>query len=57
MTGTPSAGTIKSIFCMTEGVASSDATNMTAIVPEGDEIHINGRKWWSTGLGHPDASM
>ena len=53
------AGTIKSVFCMTEpGVASSDATNIeTAIVPEGDEIHINGRKWWSTGLGHPDASV
>ncbi len=48
-------GRIRSAFCMTEPeVASSDATNMraTAIV-EGDEIVLNGRKWWSTGIGHP----
>jgi len=25
------------------------------IVAEGDEVVVNGRKWWSTGLGHPDA--
>jgi len=50
------AGEIRSAFCMTEpGVASSDATNMelTAKV-EGDEIVINGTKWWSTGIGHPN---
>ncbi len=49
------AGEIRSAFAMTEPeVASSDATNMraTAIV-EGDEIVINGRKWWTTGAGHP----
>ncbi len=52
-------GTIRSAFCMTEpDVASSDATNMaaTAIV-DGDEIVINGRKWWSTGVGHPDCEL
>ncbi|HYD70832.1 acyl-CoA dehydrogenase family protein [Azospirillum sp.] len=49
-------GTIRSAFCMTEPeVASSDATNMraTAIV-EGDTVVLNGRKWWSTGIGHPN---
>lgn len=53
------AGEIRSAFCMTEpGVASSDATNMeaTAIV-EGDEVVLNGRKWWSTGIGHPNCKV
>ena len=52
-------GTIRSAFCMTEpDVASSDATNMaaTAIV-DGDQVVINGRKWWSTGVGHPDCEL
>lgn len=50
---------IRSAFCMTEpGVASSDATNMraTAFI-EGDEIVLNGVKWWSTGIGHPDCKI
>ena len=46
-------GRIRSAFLMTEpAVASSDATNVQcAIVRDGDEYVINGRKWWSTGAG------
>ena len=52
-------GNIKSVFCMTEpDVASSDATNIeTSIVEDEDDIVINGKKWWSTGLGHPLAKV
>lgn len=53
------AGEIRSAFCMTEpAVASSDATNMeaTAII-DGDEVVLNGRKWWSTGIGHPNCQI
>ncbi len=53
------AGEIRSVFCMTETeVASSDATNMqaTAII-DGNEIVLNGRKWWSSGLGDPNAKV
>jgi acyl-CoA dehydrogenase len=52
-------GRIRSAFLMTEpGVASSDATTMqaTAIV-DGDEVVLSGRKWWSTGAGHPDCRV
>ena len=53
------AGEIRSAFCMTEpGVASSDATNMEATATvEGDEVVLNGRKWWSTGIGHPNCKV
>lgn len=49
------AGEIRSAFCMTEPqVASSDATNMQATARiEDDEVVLDGRKWWSTGVGHP----
>jgi acyl-CoA dehydrogenase len=52
-------GRIRSAFTMTEpGVASSDATTMEATaVVDGDEVVVNGRKWWSTGVGHPDCEI
>jgi acyl-CoA dehydrogenase len=52
-------GEIRSAFCMTEpAVASSDATNMAATaVVKGDEVVLNGRKWWSTGVGHPNCAF
>ncbi len=48
-------GEIRSVFLMTEpAVASSDATNIeTSIVRDGDHYVINGRKWWSSGVGDP----
>jgi len=48
-------GRIRSAFAMTERfVSSSDATNIrTSIKREGNEIVINGRKWWISGAGDP----
>jgi len=53
------AGDIRSVFCMTEpAVASSDARNMAATIDtDGDTLVLNGRKWWSTGIGHPKADL
>ncbi|MEO5610408.1 MAG: acyl-CoA dehydrogenase family protein [Ornithinibacter sp.] len=52
-------GRLRSAFLMTEpGVASSDATNMEATATiDGDEVVVDGRKWWSTGAGHPDCRL
>jgi acyl-CoA dehydrogenase len=53
------AGTIRSVFCMTEpDAASSDPTGLEATAElSGEEIIVNGRKWWSSGLGHPAAKI
>ena len=52
-------GEIRSAFLMTEPeVASSDASNMAATARvEGDEVVLDGHKWWSTGVGHPDCKV
>jgi len=53
------AGEIRSAFAMTEPqVASSDATNIeTSITRDGDEYVINGRKWWTSGIGDPHCKL
>jgi acyl-CoA dehydrogenase len=47
--------TMRSAFLMTEpDVASSDPHNIrTTIRREGDELVIDGRKWWSSGAASP----
>ena len=52
-------GQIRSAFLMTEPqVASSDATNIeTEIHRDGDDYVINGRKWWSSGVGDPRCKL
>jgi acyl-CoA dehydrogenase len=52
-------GEIRSAFLMTEpAVASSDATNIQcSIQRDGDHYVINGRKWWSSGVGDPRCAI
>ncbi|QQS14961.1 MAG: acyl-CoA dehydrogenase family protein [Rhodospirillales bacterium] len=49
------AGEIRSSYAMTEpAVASSDAKNVESrIESDGDHYVLNGRKWWSSGMGDP----
>jgi acyl-CoA dehydrogenase len=52
-------GEIRSAFAMTEpDVASSDATNIALrIERDGDEYVLNGRKWWTTNVFHPNCKI
>jgi acyl-CoA dehydrogenase len=53
------AGEIASAFCMTEpAVASSDATNVQlAMVRDGDEYVLNGRKWFASNALHANCRV
>jgi acyl-CoA dehydrogenase len=52
-------GEIASAFAMTEpAVASSDATNVElAMVRDGDEYVLNGRKWFASNAVRPDCKV
>jgi acyl-CoA dehydrogenase len=52
-------GEIRSGFAMTEpDVASSDATNVALRMErDGEDFVLNGRKWWTTGVMHPNCRI
>jgi acyl-CoA dehydrogenase len=52
-------GEIRSAFAMTEPeVASSDARNIQLrIERDGEEYVLNGRKWWTTNVMHPNCRI
>jgi acyl-CoA dehydrogenase len=52
-------GEIRSAFAMSEpDVASSDPTNLqTCVRHEGDQLVLNGRKWFITGAAHPQCKL
>ncbi len=52
-------GQIRSAFAMSEpDVASSDPTNLqTHVCHEGDQLVLNGRKWFITGAAHPHCKL
>jgi acyl-CoA dehydrogenase len=52
-------GRIRSAFAMSEpDVASSDPTNLqTSVRRDGDTLVLNGRKWFITGVAHPECRL